>query len=473
MKKLLFTSLVILWLFTAPLALADDIGGETNLPSSHSEIIIYQTMEYDPYLISTVKYVLSKSPTIELDHYSLVDGKSKCYLVMSVSDYDTYALVGVALVPCGITNVENALKIYSVYLEKDPSGDYVSGSVEGDPAYTEDIAYGTTLSRIVKKSLDPNTELLLTGSRVCSDYWCDESEGFLDPSDIAVPPNLTLPIWFPWESGSLMVYSVLGLHNPGYGIAPEDGGAVDFLSDGDTGSLHAPNMMFTAMAGDVVNVCHDGLQTALYYKSEEAYIVQAHLQYDNRISIGQSWDIGLPLGPMITGSHPEARCGYTDQLDTHFHIHYAFKWQVGGAWGIDKAFRTEDWFITTDGIWQDGHAVLDDMGVGDWMTSTWTTSIDEGDPFAGEFHTVFDFILDGVVTMTENAAGGLPEHNPMGIAKVVGGVAGIAINIVFMMLLTNFDMRLFASCVGIILFIQMVIGVKNLISTIKSVVPFL
>jgi hypothetical protein len=227
------------------------------------------------------------------------------------------------------------------------------------------------------------------------------------------------------------------------------------------------------MAGDVVNVCHDGLQTAIYLKSEEAYIVQAHLQYEPRIDIGQSWDIGQSLGPMITGDHPDARCGYTDQADNHFHVHYAFKWQGSGIWFIDKSFRTEDWYIGEDGVWQDAHELAGDIVVGDWMTATHNISLRPDDPYSGEFTTVFDYILDGVVTMTENAAAGLPQHNPWGLAKVVGSVTAIAINIMFMMLLTNFDMTLVISCVGLILFIQMVIGVKNLISTIKGMVPFL
>jgi hypothetical protein len=395
--------------------------------------------------------------------------RDACYEVMSVSDYDTFTLVGVALVDCDNLNVQDAFRIFTVILEKDTNGTYTNGAAEGDYEYTEAIAR-TNLDLRVKFILDPATELLLTGSMTCSDYWCMSGDNYMGPDDIVVPPGLTMPMWFPWSQDSLMVYSVLGLHNPGFGIAPDEGGAVDFLSDGDIGSLHAPNMMYTAMAGDVVNVCHDGLQTAIYLKSEEAYIVQAHLQYDPRINIGQEWDVGMTLGPMITGAHPDARCGYTDQLDNHFHVHYAFKWQSNHVLGFEKAFRTEDWYISEDGIWQSLHGVAPDIGVGDWMTATWSMTPKYVDPFSGEFDTMYDYILDGVVSITEKTAEGLPVHNPMGIAKVVGGVAGIAINIVFMMLLTNFDMRLFIACVGVILFIKMVQFIYSAISTFTGIV---
>jgi PA14 domain len=158
---------------------------------------------------------------------------------------------------------------------------------------------------------------------------------------------------FPWQSGTSMMYGMKGVHSGGF---PGQGSfkAIDFMSDGDITQGHAPNRLLAAAAGSISYVCDDGTSVAIRIGD----VLYVHLMSNPNLKVGHSFVQGDLLGQLRIGSFSNM-CGYADQGDNWFHVHWAFPdgptFQAGG-WTLSLA----------DQLWHRGN---DTRGIQQWMLS--------------------------------------------------------------------------------------------------------
>ncbi|HEY3342379.1 MAG TPA: PA14 domain-containing protein, partial [Anaerolineae bacterium] len=164
---------------------------------------------------------------------------------------------------------------------------------------------------------------------------------------------------FPWAVGTSMMYGSLGIHAGGFASLGSYK-AVDLLSDGDTGSGHAPNQLLAAASGAIDYVCDDQTSVAI----RMGQLLYVHLLANANLATGHSFSQGDTLGQLKTGSF-SANCGYAAQSPNWFHVHWAFP-DTG-------TFQAGGWTLQfSDQMWHRGN---DTITTTQWMrseSSAWT-----------------------------------------------------------------------------------------------------
>jgi hypothetical protein len=127
---------------------------------------------------------------------------------------------------------------------------------------------------------------------------------------------------FPWEPGTSMIYSDLGVHDNGFSSIVSGWKAVDFLSNGNTGVGDAPNRLLAALSGTITYKCNPavGNVTTAIKIGDMMY---THLMNSSNLSVGRTFTQGQQLGTMKTGSFNE-NCGYANQQSYQYHVHFGF-----------------------------------------------------------------------------------------------------------------------------------------------------
>ncbi len=161
----------------------------------------------------------------------------------------------------------------------------------------------------------------------------------LDP----LSPTRTLPTFtvrFPWQAGKKMQYGIKGVHSGDFNgyYGGTIGRAVDFISDGDISSGHAPNRLLAAISGTIGAVCND--QTSVAIKIGD--FIFAHLLNNDNLHTNYSFNQGDEIGQLKPGSFGKQGigCGYATQDENHFHVHMRFP-NTG-------SFNIEGWTINWD-----------------------------------------------------------------------------------------------------------------------------
>ena len=202
-----------------------------------------------------------------------------------------------------------------------------SSAVEGTPAFSAllDKVPPTVLSASAKLSIDPARR-----------------RGAL--------PDIYR---FPWQAGASMMYGMKGIHEGGFAILGTYK-AVDLLSDGDISAGHAPNSLLAAAPGAINCVCDDGVSVAIRIGD----LLYVHLMRNPKLTVGYSFASGEEIGRMRTGWFNSV-CGYADQAQNWFHVHWAFPagdtFQAGG-WTLDLR----------DQLW---HRGTETRGIYEWLTA--------------------------------------------------------------------------------------------------------
>jgi hypothetical protein len=131
---------------------------------------------------------------------------------------------------------------------------------------------------------------------------------------------------FPWQSCYWMQYGEFGVHDAGFFAGWK---AVDFLSDGNTNTGHAPNRLLAAASGSISYVCNDGTSVAVRIGD----LLYAHLLNNGNLTTGHHFNQGDELGQLRPGSF-SGNCGWASQGDNWFHVHWGFPdtgtFQAGG-----------------------------------------------------------------------------------------------------------------------------------------------
>lgn len=130
-------------------------------------------------------------------------------------------------------------------------------------------------------------------------------------------------VTFPISSGSYAVYGPRGVHGSGdYGTSGML--AVDLVGGDDlSGSMF--DTAYASDAGTVDYVCDDGVTVAVrtYNATTGDYFLYAHLLDNANLTLSHEFGKGELLGSLKYGNFDDS-CGWAEQQDDHYHIHWMF-----------------------------------------------------------------------------------------------------------------------------------------------------
>lgn len=244
---------------------------------------------------------------------------SQFFAVTSIQEYENWLFVSTVgldiLDPKDEWTVEKANWLGLILVET-TDGEPINSAVEG----TDD--FSDLIEQIPDSLLDTNTKI------------------DLDPKKRNLSMEATYI--FPWESGKYMQYGISGVHNNGWASLVGDWKAVDFLSDGNTSSGHAPNKLLASAAGTISWVCKDSYAVDIRIGN----LMYSHLLDNSNLAVGNSFAQGGYLGQMRAGTF-SGNCGSASQQTYNFHVHYGFP--------NASTFSIENWTLNlSTQVWSNG-----------------------------------------------------------------------------------------------------------------------
>lgn len=220
----------------------------------------------------------------------------------------------------------------------------------------------------------------------------------------------------PFANGTTAMYGVLGVHNCGFAL--NGWKAVDLFPSTD--------MVYASIGGEVTYVCRDGTQMALRIGDS----LYTHLE-DNGTEQGRYYNQGQAISSLVPGSYT-ASCGYAAQAAGAAHVHFCFP-----DYGT---FQADGYTLdTTTGLWTKGSDTVDVEGTltADWANAT----VDPGQPpnptGGGNF---WDMMTGAMLQVVYKVLPVIPDHKAMQLAERVLTVAATTLEVIYWIILTNFDM---------------------------------
>ena len=243
---------------------------------------------------------------------------------------------------------------------------------------------------------------------------------------------------FPFTAGSYAVYGPRGVHGSGdYGTSGML--AVDLVGGDDlSGSMFAA--AYASDAGTVDYVCDDGVSVAIrtYNASTGDYFVYAHLLDNANLVLSHEFAKSELLGSIKYGNFDDS-CGWAEQADNHYHIHWMF--QPSGGF-----FQAEGCILdTTSQKWTCGTEVI---GIGGKLYGGGGSSAGLDDPTTINGGTnnetgFWDYMLIGLVSIFDaGILKLLPSHNsPTAIIAALYNIIRIFFRVVWTLTRFNVNLR--------------------------------
>lgn len=242
---------------------------------------------------------------------------------------------------------------------------------------------------------------------------------------------------FPMSAGSYAVYGPRGVHGDGdYGTSGML--AVDLVGGDDlSGSMLAA--AYASDAGEVDYVCDDGVSVAIrtYNATTGDYFLYSHLLDNENLVLSHEFEKGDLLGSLKYGNFNDS-CGWAEQQDDHYHIHWMFS-PSGGffqAEGCVLQVSTQKWTCGTNVIGIGGQlygGVGSGTGIDDVTTPGGGTNKETG---------FWDYTLIGFVSIFDRGLLKLlPTHqSPTAIIGALFNIVRIMLRVVWT--LTRFNINL-------------------------------
>lgn len=301
---------------------------------------------------------------------------------------------------------------------------------------------------------DGNSNMIWFGS---IQHFMDGSFALYDPFPQASAPSpfkLTMPsfngpgggayINFPWLHGRSMMYGPRGVHGVGY--SQSNMVAVDLVGGTDMGSGIAPAQAYAAAGGTITWVCSDADSTAIGVNNSDGDIfVYAHLVDNANLVEGHSFIQGGQLiGALTYGSfgEPNQGCGWADQKDNHYHLHWGFRPASG-------TYRAENCILNvSSGVWKCGDKSIAPKGYlvanGGCSTTAHYEGTGEcegygagaplGDP------TFFDYLVAGLLNIFNGViVANLPPHDALPIIQPFLNTVQIIFRVFFILIHGNLN----------------------------------
>lgn len=234
----------------------------------------------------------------------------------------------------------------------------------------------------------------------------------------------------PFRSGTQAQYGMSAVHNCGFSL--NGWKAVDFFPSED--------MVYSSMAGEVNYVCRDTTQVALRIGDN----LYTHL-VDNGAQVGDQYTQGQAISGMVPGTFTNS-CGVADQGESQYHVHFCFQPDPTGFFHADGYALN-----TATGTWTKGQDQVNPLG---YLTADWQDATIIPGPAAGA--NVWDSTVNGVTSMVNHTADALPQHVDLKMADTVLGNVGPAFDLMYTVILANFDLTIPLWVIGIITTLELV-----------------
>lgn len=252
----------------------------------------------------------------------------------------------------------------------------------------------------------------------------------------------------PFRDGTQAQYGVLGVHNCGFSL--NGWYAVDLFP--------TENMIYSTQAGNTSYVCRDGTQVALRIGD----YLYTHI-VDTGQAIGQSYAQGAAIGGMVPGTY-DATCGYADQQPDAYHVHFCFIPDSSGNWQADG--YTINIAGAGSAAWVKGEDTVDPTEI---LTADWQNAGVLPGPTAG--NNFWDGIASGIVQAAGAVVPAFPEHEAQDIAEKMETQTTPALALVYIFMLSNFDLTLTIWAIGIILALEAIRLVYAAWMWVKRAIP--
>jgi len=260
----------------------------------------------------------------------------------------------------------------------------------------------------------------------------DQSRGYLvhPTTKRAAPEKETSGYIFPWNEGGQLFMGPYGVHDAWGGLPGWL--AVDFVGGSDF-PQSATDIVYAATSGNINYICALEADESAVRVDDLLYV---HLTDDCPYSYGARYEQGDTICNLVHGDISNL-CGNASQDVLHWHLHLGFPppGPSGGSIKFEKwtlNVVTEEW--TSD----DGRST---KTVGDWFEAEWIGG-EVTDPPEGYTQNFWGWLVTGILGIIMRLTGILPTHAALGIADRITVVASTTIRVVYVLLLTNFDMTI-------------------------------
>lgn len=262
-------------------------------------------------------------------------------------------------------------------------------------------------------------------------------------------------VLFPWMANRAVIYGPRAIHGDGdYGTSGMF--AVDLVSGSDLGRSAAPDQAYASDAGTIDYVCTDGDDTAVrtHNDTTDDYFIYAHLVTNDNLAVDTDFARGALIGSLKHGTFSDD-CGWAEQKDTHWHLHWMFTPANG-------AFQAEGCILTfSDKKWHCGTKVL---GTGQWLIGGGGTSSGHDDP-AGESgysggnanveSSLWDYMIVGLAFIIDPFFKLVPEHQGLNFVYTIYNTVDLFFRLLYVFFYGNINLL---PLITIVLFI---FGVKT------------
>lgn len=362
----------------------------------------------------------------------------------------------------------------------------IENLLEGDPPTIDTYVYAVTDSETISDTqwlvslvaLDIEGDLsdwnlfidgVWLGSVIVTDSGIYTAD-YYDP-DYTGGGNAT--VYFPFNPGRKAQYGPLGVHTS-WGLY-----SVDFFGGSNWGA-DVFSEAYAATDGDIIWYCDDGTQVTIKIHGPSGDMVYAHLQPGNaNLFNGGKVYQRRSLGGLVSGDIAASSCGYADQPNDQYHLHWGFEPNGGGG----DSLMVEGCFLTiSTEKWQCGSTYI--IGIGGWLVAgnTETPPDDPDDPgddpgglvmggghiWDGPVSAIIEIFKVLVVAFLPNSIG-LSEGTLNGMEEMINNELGLA-NLL-LPFIVNFSIPL--AIIGAILIIEPVIIIIQLYLVIKRMIPLI
>lgn len=255
---------------------------------------------------------------------------------------------------------------------------------------------------------------------------------------------------FPWRPGTRANYGVgSGTSCQGGQLTGVGGGihcgtgyipnslAVDFVGNDNWGADVMPAIAYASESGTVTYVCRDANNIGVRIEGAHK-LYYLHLSPNLNIQQGQAITAGHEIGPLVYGTFQNVQCGWAQQTNSTYHLHFAFErptsdyFEIGGC---ILHISTGQWVCGTNSIGVNGFLTNNGESNGAVVpTPEPGTTPEPGGgsaPALGGEH-IWDGVVGGVVDIASSFRDVFPIHDSISLdTKIVSAFDQIFALIVF------------------------------------------
>lgn len=234
----------------------------------------------------------------------------------------------------------------------------------------------------------------------------------------------------PFYKNTQAQYGPAGVHNCGFSL--NGWLAVDLFPN--NGEVYAAN------TGDVSYVCRDSTQMSIRV-GDHMYV---HL-VDTGIKVGDHINQGQRISTLVKGNFNDT-CGNATQNPDAGHVHFCFI-------PDGNSYTADGWTLNTlDGNWRRG---VDTVGTTGYLTAIWENA-NVAIPGSTVGANFWDGMAGGLVSFVSQILPVFPSHEAYGIAEKIIGVIKTPMDLVYNLVLVNFNMTITIWCFGIISALELI-----------------